>query len=564
MQDFISLYFPALSEIPADTLANARSRLETEYSLLFPDLDTRPNSVFGDLWLNPAAQLLASLEIAGDRYKSDLNLGNVAQGIIYDCDFVEQYLRNFSTLQDTRTLASGVIRLVFSGDQGYTLPRNLTFSNEDGNTFNLRLAHPGDLSVLSSGSSRTPGVNQVVLQPRGDGDGFSVDVQVVGEMGTPVLFGVDMEVSEVLPNLVSSTALNTFLPGLSDNRLSAVARLTRDTFYSATPSTKGGMRSYLRRQFPDILGVSAVSPGDDTMVRDVDATKRYLDVYLRGPQTTEDTLVVRAKLDGGTDKFVAEIPQSIPCVLVEDIGVADDPEFALDPSTLETFYRPADDSQAPGWSGAYSEGQRVYFTLEMPRDPVTNDPLITTEVLGGDEYADFQVTLRIDPLFPAIAEHMLGEDQRILGVDTLYRQPCVIRISQLLVQYRREPGTRVKLEQARQEIHGYISNLMFPQVLTEARVYDSLFYAGVTDVQGVSLQARVLWGPGTSWVPTGAPDPLSDLPGFLSAATEGTQVNFTNLQELLNNVAGADYAVCGPENYRLLLDAQDIVFQEVV
>lgn len=563
MQDFISLYFPSLSEIPQDTLANARSRLEAEYALLFPDLDTRPNSVFGDLWLNPAAQLLASLEIAGERYKSDLNLGNVANGVIYDCDFVEQYLRNFSTLQDTRTMASGVIRLVFSADQAYTLPRNLTFSNTDGNTFSLRLTHPGDLYVLSSTSTRTPEVNQVILQPRGEGEGFAADIQVWGEMAVPVLFGEEMEVSEVLPLLVSSTALNTFLPGISDNRLSAVARLTRDTFYSATPNTKGGMRSYLRRQFPDILGVSAVSPGDDTMVRDTDATERYLDVYLRGPQTLEDTLTVRAKLDGGTDKFIAEIPQSIPCVFVENIVVADDPDFPIDPETLETFYRPADDTRTPGWSGAYSEGQRVYFTLEMPRDPVTDDPLIVTEVDGGDEYADFQVTLRIDPLFPAAAEHMQGEDQRILGVDTLYRQPCVIRISQLLVQYRREPGTRVRLEQARQEIQGYISNLMFPQVLTEARVYDSMFYAGVSDVQSVSIQASVLWGPGASWVPTGAPDPLTNLPGFLAAATAGTQVSFTNLQELLDNVTGADYAVCGPENYRLLLDAQDIVFQEV-
>lgn len=83
--DFISTYFPEVSEIDAETLKSARQRLDIFLKKKYPDLDSRPNSLFGDLALSPFAHLVAGLEIAAGRMLSDLDLENVAAGVIYNC-----------------------------------------------------------------------------------------------------------------------------------------------------------------------------------------------------------------------------------------------------------------------------------------------------------------------------------------------------------------------------------------------------------------------------------------------------------------------------------------------
>jgi len=83
--DIVSTYFPALADIPAENVRAVRRRLYNYLLRANPDLDMRPNTPFGDLWLTPAAQELAALEVAMGRFMSDLDLEQVAKGVIWNC-----------------------------------------------------------------------------------------------------------------------------------------------------------------------------------------------------------------------------------------------------------------------------------------------------------------------------------------------------------------------------------------------------------------------------------------------------------------------------------------------
>ena len=125
--DFINTYFPDVADVDEASLLSARQRLDTFLKQKFPNLDTRPNSVFGDLGLSPYAYLVACHEIAMGRFMSDLDLEQVANGVIYNCDFVKKYIQNFATVDQTTLQSSGVIRLVFCNNDSYTIDRRARF-----------------------------------------------------------------------------------------------------------------------------------------------------------------------------------------------------------------------------------------------------------------------------------------------------------------------------------------------------------------------------------------------------------------------------------------------------
>ena len=129
--DFISTYVPAFVELTAEEVSDCRERLATLFSTMFHDIDTAPNTVTGDLILTPQAYQIAALEKGMDRFMSDLDLGNVANGNVYNCDFVGKYLSNFAVANSTELRSSGVIRLVFTRESTYILDRGRQFKIGD-------------------------------------------------------------------------------------------------------------------------------------------------------------------------------------------------------------------------------------------------------------------------------------------------------------------------------------------------------------------------------------------------------------------------------------------------
>ena len=86
--DLVNTYFPSVDELTEEEIQDARRRLEVFLKQFDSEIDTRPNTPFGDLHLTNLARILAAMETAQGRFMSDLDLEQIANGIIYNCDFV--------------------------------------------------------------------------------------------------------------------------------------------------------------------------------------------------------------------------------------------------------------------------------------------------------------------------------------------------------------------------------------------------------------------------------------------------------------------------------------------
>ena len=105
--DLVSTYFPKADELTSEQLLSARTRAETVLREVYPTIDVRPGSPLGDVVLSPFAMLIAMLEVGVQRFTSDLDLENVAAGTIYNCDFVERFIKNFAVFPQLSLKALG-------------------------------------------------------------------------------------------------------------------------------------------------------------------------------------------------------------------------------------------------------------------------------------------------------------------------------------------------------------------------------------------------------------------------------------------------------------------------
>lgn len=560
MSDLVQTYYPELQELTTQQLMDSRQALEQQLRLQFPDLDMRPNSVFGDLWLTPAAQHLAALDLAQQRFKSDLNLENVAQGVMWDCQFVEDYLQNFGQIETRVAQSYGTLRLVFNSEDPLVIDRQLVLEPPAGGTYYLRLPETGPLYILSPGTARTAGRNEALLVPTESGS-WVVDLGAQGEFdGTAVpAAGQEFTTSLELSGLVSASAISDFSPGLPDTRLQQLARRTREVVYSATPSSKGGIRSFFARNFPDAVGVSALSGGDPAMARTV---ANAVDVFARGRMDLQDQLVLQLQLDetvGDSGVFWGELLLPAQPIIIDQISVTNQPDLVINPLSIRVYTQTTNPTTAPGLTACRSPYERLWVTIDVPVDG-SDDSLIDTQVVGLDELATFTIYYRQDPDFNDIKNLLTSEDVHPLGLSTVVKQPPVIEIQTLTISYRRRAGTTVNLTQARSEIHEYVNGLMWPDVLSEGRIVDSLFYAGAADVQTVVPDAVVWYGVADR--DANGLDPEADLAAFYdSPEIQAPEIaSFPDLKELYDATTGV---AVDPENVRYLLDEDNIVFVEL-
>ena len=268
MIDFITTYMPAYAELEPDSVRDTRERLERYIRVSFPDLDINPNTVVGDLIITPQAFTVSAIESGMDRFMSDLNLGNVADGIIFNCDFVEKYLGNFAAYRTRNMQASGVLRLEFNANEDYYLDRRIRFSL-DNEIFSMYLPYPGEFHICQVGKTREQNENGVTLKDTGSGTYFA-DIPVVGNTG-------DVEITadtkglistDEFPTLMSIHSLDDFNPGTDTVTLPELAKRTRDTIYAASLNTRQSAIRYVYELCPFVEGAYAIKNGDREMIRD--------------------------------------------------------------------------------------------------------------------------------------------------------------------------------------------------------------------------------------------------------------------------------------------------------
>lgn len=560
----LTSYFPSYSEIPAETVLAVRSRLETITRSGWPDLDTAPNTPFGDLHLTPLAYLVSAIEMAGQRMFSDLDLANVAAGVINNCDFTKAYLQNFAPTPRESTQATGIVRLSFSNDVGRTIDRRVLFAFGSGNIFGLRLAGPDPLLVLPSGSPKT-NPNQHVLT-QFDRTTFIVDVPVIGIMGTAVAAGTDGTSDLVIPGLVEIAALSDFVPGTQEDTVSALAQKTRSTFYSASLTSRGGAVAFVSKEFPQITAASAVVSGDSEMLRDSEnplgVTNGSLDVCVRSSQAfLTDTQLIKLTYDSQLDKFVGRLDLAEQPVKIDSVVC----DTATDVGLQYTIYSASKNPRrAPLGTAAYSELEQLYIEIPMPRAG-DNTRLITTEDGGTTAY--FSVTYRFDPAIKHVSTTLNSADVRPIGVDVLTKGFLPIVIDSLTVEYVKKPGVQVNIDQARQEILTYFLNLGYPDIYFDSAVGDSLLYAGASGVKRVLVSARVQWSVASKLLVV--ENPLQDWAAAIESARPFPSLTITNASDLTPSYVDAalgtaheTMVACGKRNLGYVLDTENLNFSE--
>lgn len=280
MSDTLSTnYFPTPSQIAPVDIADSRARLVVILAAWWAELDTRPGSVFGDLDITPRAVLTAGTEIAWAKFKSDLQLSNIAQGIIYDADFVTAFLKNFGVSTQDPVASSGTIELIFSVNKSYVIDPNATFTF--GNfVFQISPSAGDPVIIYPVGSN----IGTWVLTPIAPGQ-FAIYLPVNGPAGATANDGDTPTSSLTQQEIISINAAGDFDPGELSESLPQLAVRAQKTFASASLTSRSGALSFINQTFPNLAGTSVVITGDLEMTRasqnPLGVSEGAVDVFLR-------------------------------------------------------------------------------------------------------------------------------------------------------------------------------------------------------------------------------------------------------------------------------------------
>ena len=581
--NLIAAYFPTLAELSDEELASARSRLAEWYLSAGGELDIRPGSVFGDRVLANNALLLAGMEKALTRLLGDLDIDNIREGNIHNCDVAENFLRNFVKYPEDGLQARGVIRLIFSTDEERTLDRGLRFrfGGDINSVLRAALPNPGSLQILASGNLPDPRLNQYPLARVGTAL-WGVDIPVIGAMGaTPVLAGAAAETDRPVPQLVSASALVDFFDGTPVASLPAMAELAARNMYSASPAHRGGICHHLLTNFPDLIWASPVLPGDAEMVRaaqnPLGVWDNALDLYLNSRyapfQETQQLLFTYLPAAGDTGILVTkwEAP-SVPLRVLElriagttgEVGL-----FNPNGTTIRTLTRSKLPDRYPGVSSAYSALEDLWITIEMPLDDDSHPVISTTLDLDGNQTAVFEITFLSEPLVRPAHAHLTSPESISPLTDVLVRSGLPVFVSNLTVTYDRRKGVSPKLDTAAAEIVAHFHSAGFPSPPAEAMLADSMLFAGAVRVLDISVTASLAFSVATHLLTDTDIDPEDNPAAALTSAVPLSETTITTFASLVPDLEDPEagtpddlYRRAGARNVRWLIPVVSINFVE--
>lgn len=570
--DLISTYFPDIKDVDAELVSGARARIVQHISNEFPDLDMRPGSVFGDLVITPYAYMMAAFEEAMGRFMSDLDLENVANGIIWNCDFVKSYLGNFAVQDRNNIKSSGVVRVIVCVDKEYTLDRRTRFLFGENNEFSMRLPYFGHMTLVASGGALPQGQNARRLRQIAS-DRWACDIGVQGTMnGTAVAKGDTGLLDITVADLDSVLAAVDFEPGYPEESLAKLAQKTRETFYSATLTTRGGASHFIFKEFPETSAASPVVSGDSEQVRGIAVPlgipSGRVDLFFKSKVFgTEDSQVFTLQFDPVEGMYKGEIPFLNPPVDISYIRSASSVnDIGWGTASIQLLSQSTNFAKAPYLTSAYTPLEKIFVSIAQP------SPALQNFVVGGNQYHNFEVAYRSDPAMGSVTDAVGSPDTAPVAVDILVRGFVVIKLTKLKITYIKKQGVKMALGTARQEIYDYFKSLGFSRVFSLSRIVDSMFYAGAEDVVEVLPTGKIIWSVSDRILPSGAPDPVASWSTAWAAARTPPVISVTSVDNLVPSyidvnlgVPSAEtYAAAGRRNICYLLDVDDIEFSETL
>ena len=489
--DFIAQYMPSTADLTEDDVLDARTRLQQYSNESFPDIESSPGSVLGDLVVTPQAYIITALEKGVSNLLSDLILSNAANNQVFNCDFVQQYLKNFGVDDSISRAASGVVRVTFDENKNYVINRGTQFKF-DSYIFTVYLPNSGDFTCFSTGTVVPAGVNGTVLKDTGSGTWFC-DIPVLGYSGEEeVSAGTSGSISHYIPELLNINALVQFQSGVNTHTIQDLAKKTQTTMFSASLNTRNGAIQYINSICPFIQSVYAIKNGDRELIRSYHnpfgVDSGCMDVYARS-NSYEFTETQQVKLildeDGewfeGLWEYTGQ-PYHIESVTHPSVQY-DNLDYQLK-SIVDPSY---------GASAAYSQKEKFSLSVKNVLDS-NGDRIFSTEIdSDGSIFTYFTITYQTDPLFPAISQALENTDHAPINVNILVRGYIPVVISTFQIEYVKQAGIEPDLEYASDQIKIYLGNISSKNFYTDASISKIMDQAGASYVKKINVFAKVQW-----------------------------------------------------------------------
>lgn len=476
-----SSYAPALEDIPQAEFYAEWELLTASTRAAFPDLDTRPGTPFADLFLIPAAKQRAAMRTAAERMLSDLDLANIQEGIVYNCDFVEAYLNSLGVGAERVVPATGVLLLQFSSEGPFELKSSALFGDTQ---VALQVSGTYSSGVITFGTAQE---NDFQLFRMGQ-TVWAAEVPVHGTItppatGQPVPLaeGVALGVDSTVPGLVAAVTAIPIDPGYPKTTLRERARMVPKVFPGLNTNTPAGLSSWVMSVFPSTQAVSPVVDGDVEMRRQnpdniFGLVDGKTDLYIRGSSIVSRTLTIPITRSGASS-WNAPLDAGSPILKVTAVRLQDTQEpveiFTVTSASSQPDVLP---TPAAGFTGL--EQLTLHFNKTVP----TANQVFEE---GANPYAYFEVDVLLDPHVVQVEEKLKRRDfSPVLG-NILVRPFIPVFLNKVRVFYRRQGGKEIRKAEAREEIVNYLMSAAYPDAVELGGIAEIAMFYGARGVNRV-------------------------------------------------------------------------------
>lgn len=492
----LSPYYPNEDELTEEQMQAAYAAIVAALSSAHPDVDFSPNTPTGDLVIAPEAQNRAVMEEVVRRILSDLDLENVANNIIYNCEFVEGFLGNYGVYDRVGMSGSGVLRLTFSTPDLREIDRGMKFifeSEED--VFYPNLIYDGPLYVLPPGVPADPGENAVAMTAVGLG-AWVADIPLHGNVQSAPTRGDTAQIDREIPGLTAAVAAVDFTIGQAPASLPDLARLARQTVFSAAPGSRNAVRRSLFYAWPQSKIVAPILTGDAEMLQAETAgflamPTPALTVYYRSSgEMVQESATLAIPYVPGADKFIGPVDLPSFPSMVSSIVAASFPTRPLNEAILFTK---SPNPAFPGVTAGHSPDSPLWVMLDPPRDDAGESivPRVDHDGLVGL----FTFTYYTDPVLPHVKAFFESGENSPLGVRTSVQAGPLIHLRSMKIYYERQAGTTMTLQDAREKIADFVNSVGYPSAWTDSKISEIMRYAGASLVRNIDIDHSVLHSP---------------------------------------------------------------------
>lgn len=515
---FTTEYLPQLEDLSEAELTAAREKVVQELQPVMGDVDLSPGTPTGDFVVSALAYYRAAAEVANGRLMSDLNLANVADGLIYSCDFVAAYLGNFAVYDVDNLRAAGLVRLTYTSAAAREIAKATRFRFGTTDDWAPKLADSSatDVTILAPGSSH-PGTPDVYILAQTSATTWSVDIPVEGVLSSPIAAGTSGTSTDVPDELVGISAAVDFMSGLPSASLSALAKMARKVAFSLTAGSRASTKALVYRNWPESNMVSPVVPGDSEMQRVAAGTALVLqapsvDLYFRSVRDMQaEVQNIRLSYvvpDGETTGvFRGALPllhRPSQILGVEWSGTSEDSLVGS-----KTIFSKSERTDLYGslhcgtrYESMFVEVVPILDELDVPLIPLLDD--------DDGQYAVFTVTYTCDPLLETVSSLLESPDYRPAGVDVLVKSGPLITIDDLVITYRRKSGVKTALNAARERIVEYLRTAGYPDPFRVTALHDIVRNAGADTIVSVDVSATLTVSAADRLFRTALSDPAGD------------------------------------------------------